>query len=170
MYISLFSYFIYTPKWYLCMYTSFVFCFFFYIKGEFVSKIIWNICAGGKGREGACVRCVWDFDHWGHVILCWGHMFLNVLGWWTVSPAATDNAPVTPPHPSHGNQKCPEVATFLWGTKAPSHLTENLCPKRTGFLVPSNKASGNAWSRAQWHPGCAAQIIIFCVSVHIHIL
>ena len=25
MYISLFSYFIYTPKWYLCMYTSFFF-------------------------------------------------------------------------------------------------------------------------------------------------
>ena len=51
--------------------------FFFYIKAQFVSKIIWNICAGGEGRGAACV-C--NSDHWGHVILCWGHVFLNVLG------------------------------------------------------------------------------------------
>lgn len=56
MYISLFSYFIYTPKWYLCMYTS---CFFFfYIKVEFVSKIIWNICAGGEGVRSLCPLCL----------------------------------------------------------------------------------------------------------------
>ena len=78
-----------------------------------------------------------------------------------MSPAATDNAPVTPPRPSHDNQKCPEVATFLWGTKAPSHLIENLWPKRTGFLVPSNKARGNVGSRAQRYPGCAVILVAF---------
>lgn len=63
MYISLFSYFIYTPKWYLCMYTSV----FFYIKADFVSKIVWNICGTGifgrkpgEGRRGGtcCVFAV----------------------------------------------------------------------------------------------------------------
>ena len=66
-----------------------------------------------------------------------------------MAPAAADDAPVIPPHPSHDNQKCPEVATFLWGTRARSHLIEALWPKCTGFLVPSNKAGGNTGSRAQ---------------------